>query len=547
MKKYIAYYRKSTDTEDKQVLSLESQAEVVKDFADRKGLSVPAQFEFRESYSAKKSGARPVFNKIVDLLSSNKAQGLIAYKADRFTRNYGDLDTLIELLRNGTEVWASDFGQYTNDANGHMMLGFNAVIAKRKIDDLSEDTKRGLNTKINNKVWPGWAPLGYLNLDGLGRLAGKQYTPQKQRLLEDLGRQLERIEQDPLFASLIKEAFEIYAYQDVSLKNLCILLAEKGLRNRNGNKIARATLEQILKNPFYYGTMRWKGGLLPGSHQPIISKTLFNEVQERLDNKNHFKSRGLKLSFLYRGLIRCGECGCSITAENKIKQQKNGNVHRYIYYRCTKSKGGCGQVYITEPELEKELSKIFRNFVLSEEQAGAIQTKLKELFQEDNTYQKKQEILLKTRLTKLEIEKKTLFRKMVSGNSDDERAYLEVKNDIQNEISDLTSGLDNIGQHSIDWIEQSSNLLYLAQHAQGLFLEGTKEEKQTLINCVSSNLFLKDKKIQYSLKEPFSLLKGGQNLVIQLPLVYKLRDWITTNGFPFTIPNMPRLEPLLSQ
>lgn len=528
MKKFIAYYRKSTDTEDKQVLSLESQREVVRDFAERKGITIPLSLEFNESCSAKKSGGRPIFNKVIELLNNGEAQGLIAYKADRLTRNYGDLDTLIELIKTGAEVWASDFGQYTNDANGHMLLGFNAVIAKRKIDDLSEDTKRGLKTKIKNQVWPGWAPLGYLNLDEHGRIAGMQYTPQKQRLLEDLGRPLLRIEQDPLVAPFIKRAFTVYAYQDLSLKKLCELLNQEGLRNRKGGKITKTTLEQILKNPFYYGVMRWKGEIEPGSHQPIIDKALFTEVRERLSGKSPFKPREQKLTFLYRGLLRCGECGCSITAERKHKEQKNGNKHDYIYYRCTKAKGKCSQSYIAEPEMEQQLAKIFDNFTLSEEYADRVQNKLNDLFEEENTYQDRQQTTLKIRLTKLNDEKKRIFRQMVAGEINDKDTYIEVKNDIQNEIIELQNQLGKIGQSSVDWFEQSSNLIYLAKNAGKLFLEGTKEEKQTLINCVSSNLFLKNRNVEFSLKQPFNILAEGHSSTTVLPLAYKLRDWFVS-------------------
>ncbi len=517
MKKYIAYYRKSTDTEDKQVLSLESQAEVVKDFANRKGLVIPRDLEFTESCSAKKAGGRPIFNQVIGLLRQGKANGLISYKADRLTRNYGDLDTLIETLRSGAEIWATDFGQYTNDANGHMMLGFNAVIAKRKIDDLSEDTKRGLKTKITNREWPGWAPLGYLNLDNQGRIAGKQYNPQKQRLLEDLGRPLARIEIDPLVATYIKDAFTIYAYQDLSLKRLCDLLNGKGLRNRNGKPITKTTLEQILKNPFYYGVMRYRGFIEPGGHEPLIDKPLFEMVRERLSGKSPFKPREQTLTFLYRGLLRCGECGCSITAERKHKEQKNGNKHDYIYYRCTKAKGKCSQSYISEPEMELQLSRIFDNFVLSEEQAIKIQNKLKELFEEENNYQEKQQTSLKIRLTKLNDEKKRLFRQMVVGEVEDKDTYLEVKNDIQNEIIGLENQLSKIGQSTVDWLEQSSNLIFLAKNAGKLFLEGTKEEKQTLINCVSSNLILTNKTVEFSLKQPFDILAMGHESTTLLP------------------------------
>ncbi|HUV47037.1 MAG TPA: recombinase family protein [Candidatus Bathyarchaeia archaeon] len=517
MKKYIAYYRKSTDTEDKQVLSLDGQAEVVREFATNKGLYIPKNFEFRESFSAKKSNTRPIFNSILSLLQSNKAQGVVAYKADRLTRNYGDLDDLLDLLNTGIEIWASDYGNYTSDANGNMMLGINTVMAKRKIDDLSEDTKRGLRNKITIKEWPGWAPLGYLNLDKMGRIAGKQYLPEKQRMIDNLGKKLGRIEYDPLTALLVRKAFEVYAYQDISLKKLSDYMYEQGLRTKFGNKVKKSSLGEALNNPFYYGAMMWKKKLVPGTHEPIVTKELFDLVQEKLSSKSPFTIKP-ELDFIYKGLLTCGACGLNITAEHRTKKQKNGNIHDYNYYHCTKSKGNCGQPHIEEKELEKQIADIFINFFLSEEQSEAIQIKLGELYRDDCNYQVQQEKTLKSRLAKLKEEKKQMFRKMVTSEIKDDETFSEIQNDVQREITDIQQKLDNITRHSQDWLEQSSNLLYLARHAGELFLEGTKEEKHILVNCVSSNLFLKDKRVTFSLKKPFDLLAEVPKSPTGLPL-----------------------------
>lgn len=516
MKKYIAYYRKSSDTEDKQALSLKDQERVILDYAKYKNLYIPKKLQFRESKTAKAAG-RPIFNEIIELVEKGKATGIIAWKVDRLTRNPDDTSTLLKAIEKDIEIWTIDFGRFENTSSHKLMFNILATMAKFKVDDLSENVKRSLVMKTKLGWWPGWAPFGYLNIDEYGRIVPKQHTPEKQKLLEKLGRKLDRIEKDPVITPLIVKAFEFYYYQDFSLKTLCHHLNKEGLVSRNGGKITKTSLEQILKNPFYYGVMRWKGEIRSANHEPIIDKTLFDGVQEKLSGKSPFQPQPQKLDFLYRGLLFCGECGCSITAERHTKKQKNGNIHRYIYYRCTKTKGNCGQAYINEPKLELEIAKIFKDFVLSQERADAIQKKLKELFREDISYQERQETALKIRLTKLKNEKKNLFRKMMADKIKDKETCLEVKNDIQSEVAELQEKLANIGRHSEDWLQQSSNLIYLAKHADELFLEGTKEEKHTLINCVASNLFLRDKKVHFSLKKPFAILAEGQKSTTWLP------------------------------
>lgn len=515
MKKYIAYYRKSTDVEDKQIPSLDDQQKVTMDFAGARQLYVPRTFQFEESCSAKAPG-RPVFNEVVRLVKEGKADGIISYSADRLTRNGEDSNTLITLIESGIEIWTSNFGHFENNSTHKLMFGFLALMAKLKVDGLSEDTKRGLNGRAGRGWWPGWAPLGYLNIDVHGKIAGKSFVLEKQELLEKLGRKLDPIEIDPLIGPFIKRAYELYAYGDYSLKSLCDRLYEEGLRTRKGQKIKKTSLEQMLKNPFYYGIMVWHKEINEAFHAPIIDKTLFDKVKERLAGKSPFTIKP-KLDFLYKGLLNCGVCGCAITAEERHKEQQNGNQHDYIYYHCTKSKGNCGQPHLEEKELEKQLSEMFNTFFLNDKQAKKVQEKLEELFKEDSDYQVKQEGVLKTRLEKLKNEKKLMFRKMVTGEIDDKDTFTEIKNDIQNEILAIEEKVGKITGHSQNWFDQSSNLVYVARHARELFLEGTKEEKHTLVNCVASNLFLKDKIVNFELKTPFKILTEVPQSTTVLP------------------------------
>lgn len=373
--------------------------------------------------------------------------------------------------------------------------------------------------KIKIGWWANLAPYGYLNLDSQGKISGRQYSLYKQQLLEENKKQLNRIEPDPLLAPLIRKAFELYAYGEYSLKEVCAKLENEGLKTRDNKRLSKTSLEQVLKNPFYCGLMRWKGELAEGKHEAIISRSLFNEVQEKLLGKAQIKPHSTPQDaiFTYKGTLVCKECKCSITAEEHTKKQENGNVHHYIYYRCTKARGKCSQSYIAEKELEKQFAEIFEDFILSPDQANKIQAKLEELYKDDINYQSNQEKAIVSKLEKLKEEKKNLLRKMALGEIEDQETFTEIKNDIQKEIADLQGRLADIGTHSETWFQQSSNLIYLAKNAKTLFLQGTKEEKQILINCVASNLFLLDKKIEFKLKEEFEILKEARDSNNLLP------------------------------
>jgi site-specific DNA recombinase len=160
MKKYLAYYRKSTDTEDRQVLSLDGQREVVRAYAKRNGLKIAE--EIKESFSAKKPG-RPKFGQMVRRAKRGEINGIVAYKLDRLTRNYADLGTLADLIERGVEIHDTSYGIYKDDSNSFIMIGVNTAIASAKIKGLSEDTRRGLQQKREMGWFPGYAPTGYVN------------------------------------------------------------------------------------------------------------------------------------------------------------------------------------------------------------------------------------------------------------------------------------------------------------------------------------------------------------------------------------------------
>jgi len=98
-------------------------------------------------------------------------------------------------------------------------------------------------------------------------------------------------------------------------------------------------------NPFYYGAFKFNGEIYEGNHKPAITKKLFDKCQEVMKNKAHHTNRGVK-SYAFRGLLKCGECNCSITAET----QKGHN-----YYRCTKKKLPCSQKYVREESLNEQI------------------------------------------------------------------------------------------------------------------------------------------------------------------------------------------------
>jgi hypothetical protein len=143
-------------------------------------------------------------------------------------------------------------------------------------------------------------------------------------------------------------------------------LAQSGIHSKNGKRLHRDRISFILSNPFYTGLFRYAGELHEGKHQPVVSKKIFDKVQEALKQRGKPKTKG-KVEKPFVGLLSCDECGRTITAEI----QKG-----HTYYRCTKKNIICKQPYIREEELDRQLSSLLQKFSLRPDWVEKLTAKL---------------------------------------------------------------------------------------------------------------------------------------------------------------------------
>jgi site-specific DNA recombinase len=160
MLRYFIYCRKSSEAEDRQVLSIESQINELKRLAERLNLSIIDVFT--ESQSAKSPG-RPIFNNVLKKINQGKADGILCWKLDRLARNPIDGGQIIWMLQKGIikHIQTFDRGYYPED--NVLLMSVEFGMANQYVLDLSKNVKRGLKTKAEKGWYPAPAPLGYLN------------------------------------------------------------------------------------------------------------------------------------------------------------------------------------------------------------------------------------------------------------------------------------------------------------------------------------------------------------------------------------------------
>ncbi len=347
--KYVLYARKSTESDEKQALSIDSQVKEMLAIAERENLEI---IDIRrEAHSAKDSGQRPVFKEILEDIRRERFNGILVWHPDRLSRNAGDLGSLVDLMDQKFLVQIRTYGQtFTNTPSEKFLLMILCSQAKLENDNKSINVKRGLKTRVEMGLWPAPAPTGYVKEKRLDRKC--------ETLI------------DPLRAPIIKQMFEKVAYEKWSGRKLYHWLKfELNFKTAQGNKnLSLGNIYKILENHFYYGVFEYpakSGNWYTGKHQPIISKELFDQVQAQV------KSQTLRISepkeFAFTKLMTCGLCGSGITAEEKFKKLKDGSVNRHVYYSCSKSKDkNCKCGYISEEELVNQFIKFIETIDINE-------------------------------------------------------------------------------------------------------------------------------------------------------------------------------------
>ena len=346
--KYCLYARKSTESEDRQALSIDSQIKEMMSLAEREGLDI-VEIK-RESHSSKEVGQRAIFNEMTKEIREAKYNGILTWAPDRLSRNAGDLGSIVDLMDQKLLIEIRTYGQkFTNNPNEKFLLMILGSQAKLENDNKGVNVKRGLRTRCEMGWRPGTAPTGYLN---------EKYIDKKCQV---------RI--DPKRAPIIKQMFERVAYNhDSGRKIYHWLKSEINFTTKTGKYLSLSNIYRILKKSYYYGLFEYPEGSnnwYEGKHTPLISKELFDQVQNQLTIEKI--TRESSKEFAFTKMFKCGLCGSGITAEEKFKKLKDGTVNRYIYYGCTRSRDlHCKCGYIREEELVMQLVEIVDKLDINE-------------------------------------------------------------------------------------------------------------------------------------------------------------------------------------
>ncbi len=415
-----------------------------------------------------------------------KIEGIISHKVDRLCRNFKDYVTIDDL---GIKSYFVE-EEFAENATGKLTFGMKVLLAKHYVDNLSDEVKKGMREKVEQGGYPHKPPFGY-TIDA-------STTPHK-------------IVPDPIESIIVQNIFNWYATSAYSILLLQEKLVEEGLGyKKNGHPIAKSDLAKILRNPFYYGSFNWNGDLWSnkGSYLPLVSGDLWDKVQTVLDDQNKPKVR--KHNFTYTMLMKCGECGNSITAEKKTKIYKGTNrTVDYTYYHCSRpyrSDVKCHQKPVSEADLEVELEKVVDGVELSNEVVELMKNILKESHTDEEEFHNDSIKILNSEQEAIQFKLDRLLDGYLEKTINKE--VYEAKNKQFTEEKERV--LRELGKHqkgNKEYFEQIGNFIDLCNTAPKIYAQSSNTQlKRELLKFLVSDLYLTDKKVRPVYQFPFDLL-----------------------------------------
>lgn len=473
---YFLYARKSSESEDRQVQSIDDQISRLKDLANSYGISIKEILT--EAKTAKKPYCRPIFTSMLERIEKGEAQGILCWQLNRLSRNPVDSGSLGWMLQQGIikSIQTID-REYLPDDNV-LLFNIETGQANQFIIDLKKNSMRGMVGKADRGWLPSRSPLGYLN-DKL------EHT-----IIEDT----ERFE-------LVRKMWDMMLTGNYTPPQIRRVVNEEWgfktpkTKRSGGVEMPNSVIYKMFNNLFYTGMFEWKGNLYQGNHKQMITMEEYDRVQIIMGKKG--KPRSQTHDFAYTGIITCGVCGGMITATEKMKIIKKTNeLKSYIYYHCGRKKKEmrCEQERMTLKELEDQIDiELERYTILPKFQEWAIEilnkNNDKEIEERTKIYENQHKSLTETQ-KELDALTKMRYRELI-----DDETFIKERDELKTKITKLKSGLRETENRAEKWLELTEKTFNFACYARKEFILGGLNTKKEILSAIGQNFTLKDKNI----------------------------------------------------
>lgn len=469
----VAYTRVSSAEQLREGFSIAAQKRLLADYAAAQGYAVVAWFEDDETA---KSTGRPGFAAMVEYLADHADCALLVEKTDRLYRNlrdYIDLDTL------GTEIhFVKEGGKDRRDSDSRFMHLIRVGMARKYVENLSEEVKKGMRQKCVEGGWPTWAPLGY-----------RQVTETEEK------KRTGGIVPDPETAPIVRELFEAAA-EGASLGSLAKMAQRAGLRGARGGTVAKQQLSKILRAPVYYGETRWGGETYRGKYEPLIDRETWERANRALSDASKPKTRAHR--FTYGALSVCGDCAGRLSGDVK--------KGRFVYYscRCSRARG----LFYPERMIDAAMSSALRRLALPAEARDRVLEQLERWHERDTSRDEVRVGRIRRRLTELANLHAAAYEEKLLGKVA-EPTFLALEARWRAEESELRRELETLqaAVSRVKLIAAAREPFELLEVAARQYLSRNSEERAAMVKTCVSNLTISDGNVSVRWASPFDLME----------------------------------------
>jgi len=469
IKKALIYCRVSTEDQAKEGYSLDAQEKFCGKFAQEYGYQKTGVY--RDEGKSGTNLDRPALKDLLAKCQQDKSiNAVIVQETDRLARNTKDHLTIRAILKKaGIKLISVAQPMLDDSPEGNMIDTILASVNQFQSDINSRKTKKGLQEKFDSGWWPGWASLGYINKT----VNDKNITVP-----------------DPERWHLVKKALKMYSTGIYSALEIADILYKKGLTSKTGKKICNSIMINTLRNPFYYGLMRWNGQEKIGKHKKMITLSEHKQILTIMEAHNCHGSRRRKYNFLLRGFIFCDICGQRYTAE----KHRTGKITDYYHCSARSKKHSSKKQNIPVENLEKLVEEKFKDIQFSKELIALIIKKIKKFYHERKAETESEKRVFLNKKMKIEEKRRIAEEKLIAGTLADDD-FVRMRNRfraelrcIQNELSELEN------RHDVD-VDTAREVLIFSKDAYKAYKLAPYEIKRLFLAFFWNKIWVRDKKI----------------------------------------------------
>ena len=489
--KAIIVARVSTEEQKEAGNSLPAQVNRMTEYCNRHKFEIIHTYSFDESAYKMK---RDEFDKILEDVSKSKEKIAVCFdKVDRLSRNIFDKRVALlyeKAVSDEIELHFISDAQVINNsmnAGDKFAFGMKLGLSKYYSDAISDNVKRAFEQKRRNGEWTGKVRIGYLNVS------------------EDVEKRLRKdIIIDPDRGPLIHRLFDLYATGNHSLESIRVEMTKLGLRSLMGHKLSKSNIDLILNDPFYCGiAVSHKYGKYSHKYPRLISRELFDRCQDIRSQRTNNRNKVVSKDFIFKGMLKCANCGCSMSAETKLKLSGKS----YTYYSCTNAKKICKKVYVTEKDLLKPVYDVLGRFgTISEQVQTDLVSELRKTTEAEIEFHKAQLNRIRNEYDELKKKDDRLLEAFLD-QSITKDVYDKKHQEYADKLQLLEIELSEYRKADYDYQTTVATVISLARRAQDIF-DGCSEvaEKRAFLNLILQNPTVNGKKLDFKLASPFNLV-----------------------------------------